>query len=102
MGHRHELYLSTSMAILHTAFNDLIYEPRLINDKLFMMHIYNPLMDEIPEFKDYMDYQCKDITSHYSASSKTREVPLKKLIKELFTPIYHDNQDSTNILEKLL
>ena len=89
------------MAILHTACNNLIYDPRLIHDKSFMMHIYEPLMDDLPEFKDYMDYQCEYRTSHYAASSKTREVPLNKLIKELFTPKYRDNQDSTNVLEKL-
>ena len=58
-------------------------------------------MDELTEFKDYMDYQWEDWTSHYAASSKTREVPLKKLIKELFTLTDRDNQDSTNVLDKL-
>ena len=58
-------------------------------------------MDELPEFKDYMDYQCKDRTSNYSVSSNTREVPLKKLIKEIFAPTGCDNQDISNVLEKL-
>ena len=58
-------------------------------------------MYELTEFKDYMDYHCEDRTSHYAASSKTREVPLKKLIKELFTLEDRKNQDITNVLEKL-
>ena len=58
-------------------------------------------MDDLTEFKYYMDYKCEYQTSHYAASSKTREVPLKKLIKELFTPTDRDNQDNTNVLEKL-
>ena len=66
-----------------------------------MMYIYDPLMGELPEFRDYMDYQCKYRTSHYAVSSKTREVPIKKLIKELFTPTDRDNQDRTNVLDKL-
>ena len=101
MEHRHQLHPPTSMAILHTDCNDLIDEPRLIHDKSFMMHIYDPIMDDLPEFKDYMDYHCEDWTSHYAASSKTMEVPLKKLIKELFTPTDRDTQYSTNFLEKL-
>ena len=48
-----------------------------------------------------MDYQCEDQTSHYAASSNTREVPLKKLIKEIFAPTGRDNQDISNVLEKL-
>ena len=63
--------------------------------------IYEPLMDKLTEFKSYMDYQCEDQTSHYASSSKTRKMPLKKLIREIFTPTDRDNQDSTNILEKL-
>ena len=93
--------MGCAIDILHTAYNDLIDDPRLIHDKSFMIHIYDPLMDELPEFKDYMDYQCEYRTSHYAASSKTREVTFKKLIKELFTLTYRDNQDSTNVLEKL-
>ena len=65
------------------------------------MNIYDPLMDELPEFKYYMDYQCKDLTYHYAVSSKTREAPLKKLTNELFTPTDRDKKDSTNVLEKL-
>ena len=87
--------------ILHTACNDLIYYPILIHDKSFMMHIYDPIIDELPEFKYYMEYQCEYWTSNYAASSKTREVPLKKLIKELFTLTDRDNQYRTNVLEKL-
>ena len=45
--------------ILHTACNDLIYYPILIHDKSFMMHIYDPIIDELPEFKYYMEYQCE-------------------------------------------
>ena len=53
--------------ILHTACNDLIDEPRIIHAKSFMIYIYDPIMDELPEFKDYMNYQCEDRTYHYDA-----------------------------------
>ena len=87
--------------ILHTAYNNLVDEPRFIHYKSFMMHIYDPLMGELPEFEDYMYYHCKYRTSHYAASSKTRELLLKKFIKELFTPTDRGNQYSTNVLDKL-
>ena len=93
--------MGRAIDILHTACNYLVDDPRLINDNSFMMHIYEPLIDELTEFKYYIDYQWEDWTSNYAASSNTRELPLKKLIKELFTPTYRDNQDSTNFLEKI-
>ena len=86
------------MAILHTAYNNLIGDPRLIHDKSFIMYIYDPLIDELPKFKYYMDYQCEDWTSHYGASSKTWKVLLKNLIKELFTSTERDNQDIPNVI----
>ena len=47
--------MGSAIDILHTAWNDLIYDPRLIHDKSFMIHIYDSLMDELPEFKYYID-----------------------------------------------
>ena len=40
--------MGCSIDILHTACNNLIDDPRLIHDKSFMMHVYDPLMDELP------------------------------------------------------
>ena len=90
--------MGRAIDILPTACNDFIDDQRLIHYKSFMMNIYYPLMDELPEFKDYMDYQCEDRTSNYSVSSNTREVPLKKLIKGIFTFTDRDNKYSTNFL----
>ena len=47
--------MGRAIDILHTAYNDLIYDPRLIHDKSFTMNIYDPIIDELPDFKDYMD-----------------------------------------------
>ena len=73
--------MGRAIDILHTACNDLIDDPRLIHGNSFMMHIYDPLMDELPEFKYYMDYQCEYLTSNYAISSNTGDVPLKNIIK---------------------
>ena len=40
--------------------------------------------------------------SDYVVASNTKAVPLKELVKELFTPTKLDNQDSTEILEKIV
>ena len=50
------MLMGHAIDILHTAFNNLIYDQRRIHNKSFMMHIYYPLMDELPEFKYHMDY----------------------------------------------
>ena len=48
--------IGRAVDILHTDCNGLIDDPRLINENSFKMNIYEPLIDELPEFKDYMDY----------------------------------------------
>ena len=45
--------------------------------------------------------ELKNKKTDYVESSKTKAVPLMKLIKELFHPMDEDNQDSTEILEKI-
>ena len=47
-----------------------------------------------------MEYEFKK-KSEFVEASQTKTVPLKELIKELFLPTNHDNQDSTEMLETI-
>ena len=48
-----------------------------------------------------MDYEFKNKKSEFVEASQTKAVPLKELIKELFSLTNLDNQDSTKILETI-
>ena len=48
-----------------------------------------------------MEYELKNKKSDFVEASQTEVVPLKELIKELFSPTNLDNQDSTKMLETI-
>ena len=48
-----------------------------------------------------MEYESGNKKSAYIEESKEKAVPLKELVKELFSPENLDNQDSTDTLEKI-
>ena len=48
-----------------------------------------------------MEYEFKNKKSEFVEASQTKAVPLKELIKELFSPTNLDNQDSTKMLETI-
>ena len=48
-----------------------------------------------------MEYEFENKKSAYVEESKEKAVPLKELVKELFSPENLDNQDSTDTLENI-
>ena len=66
-----------------------------------MMHLFNNLHKELLDFDAYLTSEFQVRKSHYIKKSNTTAVPIKMLIKELFTPADPDNQDSIEMLEKV-
>ena len=58
-------------------------------------------MEELLEFKAYMEYKFKDKMSECVIASQTKAILLKQIIKELFLSTNLDNQDSTTTLEEI-
>ena len=48
-----------------------------------------------------MEYEFKNKKTEFVEALQTKSVPLKKLIKELFSLTNLDNQDSTKMLETI-
>ena len=66
-----------------------------------MWHIFDDLIEDLPEFEAHLEYEFKNERSEFVETSQTKAVPLKELFKELFSPNNLDNQDSTKMLEKI-
>ena len=93
--------MGRAIDILHSACSDIVANTRLIHDKSFMMNIFDELVSELPEFKEYMTREFETKTSNFVVKSQTKAVPNKMLLEELFTPSDHDNQDSAEMLEQI-
>ena len=85
--------------ILHIACGQLLDDIKLIHDEKFMINMFDDIANEIPEFKDFLEYEFKNKKTEFISASQTKLVPYSKLIDELFSPKDDDNKDSTEILE---
>ena len=91
----------TSYDLIYQACQDIVDDVTLIYDKSYMLHIFDEFLEELPEFKAFIEYESENKMSDFVVASSTKAVPLKELVKELFSSTNLDNQDSTEILELL-
>ena len=87
--------------MIHSSCKDIIDNVTLIHKDLYMLHIFDELRDELPEFKAFLEYEYENKKSAYVEEIKEKAVPLKDLVKELFSPENLDNQYRTYTLEKI-
>ena len=105
LGHRNwgARSMGRAIDIIHTACKDIIEDTGLIHDESFMMHIFDQLRQELPEFDEYLDYMFETKSlDNVQSNAEQKQVINKRLIKELFTPSDRDNQDSNKMLKQLL
>ena len=93
--------MGRAVEMIHSACKDIIDNVTLIHDDLYMLHIFDELRDELPEFKAFLEYEFENKKSAYVEESKEKAVPLKEIVNELFSTENLDNQDSKNNLEKI-
>ena len=93
--------MGRAVDMIHSACKNIIDNVMLIHDDFYMLHIFDKLRDELPEFKAFLEYDFENKNSVYVDESKEKAVQLKELFKELFSPENLDNQDSTDTLEKI-
>eukprot|EP00957_Ditylum_brightwellii_P100912 7691121-Ditylum_brightwellii.AAC.1 len=85
--------------MLHLTLNKVLTNIKLIHDKSTMMNIFEELYVELPESKDYSTYKFEMKKTQNVVKSSTKAVPLKLLLKELFTSQDIDNKEATSMLE---
>ena len=43
--------------LIYNTCEDIVHEPFLIHDESFMLHIFNDLLEELPEFEAHLEYE---------------------------------------------
>ena len=66
---------------IHSACKDIIDNSTLIHNDLYMLHIFDELHDDLPEFKAFLEYEFENKKSAYVEESKEKAVPLKEIVK---------------------
>ena len=65
------------------------------------MNLFDDIASEVPEFKEFLQYEFEKKKTEFIALSSSKSVPYSMLVDELFSPKDDDNKDSTEILEKV-
>ena len=91
--------MGRAIDLIYHACKDIVHDPLLIHDESLMLHIFDDLLEDLPEFEAHVEYEFKNKKS--VEALHTKAVPLKEIIKELFSLTNLDNQDSTKMLEMI-
>ena len=67
--------------LIYQACQDIVDDVTLIHDESYMLHIFDEFLEELPEFKAFIEYEFENKMSDYVVASNTKAVPLKKLVK---------------------
>ena len=58
--------MGRAVDLIHSACNDIIDDITLIHDESYMLHIFDELLIDLPEFKAFMDYEFKNKMSKFT------------------------------------
>ncbi|KAL7520122.1 hypothetical protein ACHAWF_000264 [Thalassiosira exigua] len=94
--------MGRALDMLHNTCDEILEDPKLIHSRSYMMGLYSDFVEELPEFKEYLEKQFKDETTEAVEKSNTKAVPLSRLLDELFSSQDEDNNDSTEMLEEVV
>ena len=63
--------MGRAVDMIHSACKDIIDNVTLIHNDLYMLHIFDELRDELPEFKTFLEYEGENIsfTSSFSGTA---------------------------------
>jgi hypothetical protein len=111
-GNTHKLFgyrwgersMGRAIALLHDAFVEIQGDGSLLLEEEFVMHIFASLYDELPPFKEYLDYHFEEKEGNVigSQQEEARILAIDKAMAELFWPQHIENRQMTEFYWELL
>ena len=99
-----ERSMGRAIDMLHSAFIKIQDAPSLFLDFEYVMHIFESLYDELPEFKDYMDYFKEEREGNVIClcNQSERVLVIDEAMSELFWPTKACNRETTEFCQTLV
>jgi hypothetical protein len=105
LAHRNwgERSMSKAIDLLHTAFKKVAKDGRHFLDYNFIMNIFQPLYEQLPELRDYLDFFKEDKLGNVAGSyCKGDRVPaMEQAMTEVFWPTKTRNRETTQFCRSL-
>ncbi len=92
-----ERSMGRAIALLHDAFVEIQGDGSLLLEEEFVMYIFASLYDELPPFKEYLDYHFEEKEGNVIGSRKeeARVLVIDEAMAELFWPQRIENRQTT-------
>ena len=89
--------------LLHQAMVEIQANPPLLLDEQYVMNIFQPLYNQLPELKDYLNYYREEKLSNTMSSfnAEDRVLAIDQAISEVFYPTKVRNRETTPFCHKL-
>ena len=89
--------------LLHAAMSKVQSDGSLLLDYDFIMNIFSPLYEKLPEFKVYLDYHLEEKEGNVIGSSKPKDrvLAIDEALFEVFWPTLDSNRETTEFCIEL-
>ena len=105
LGHRNwsKRLMGQAVDLVHNAFVEVESDKELMLDEDFIMNIFSPLYDELPELKEHLTYYFEEkesnVTGSFSQGDRVLAIDLAKC--EVFYPTRIENQQTHSLCVNL-
>ena len=95
--------MERAIKLLHDAFIKIQGDGSLLLEEDFIMNIFASLYDELPPFKEYLNYHLEEMEGDVFGSRKEEErvLGIDKAMAELFWPQRMENHQTTEFCWEL-
>ena len=93
--------MGRAVDIIFDSMTMLANEPEKLIDESFMMHIFDPLINELPPLKDYLHYYYNDKKSYKIVRDQIKHQPHQVVRNELFNPDDASNVETDYLMEEI-
>ena len=105
LAHRNwgEKSMGRALDLIYHAFVKIQADGSLLLIYDFIMNIFSPLYDELPELKDYLDFHLEEKEGNVigSVKEKDRVLVIDEAMEELFYPKRRANRETTELCTEL-
>jgi hypothetical protein len=89
-----EVHMTTAVDLVYNAFVKIEKNGKLMLRESFIMNVFQPLYNKLPELKDYLNYYFEEKRTNVfgATTNESRKRGIKMVKSEVLSPTDHDNE----------
>ena len=98
-----EVHMTTAVDLVYNAFVKIEKNGKLMLRESFIMNVFQPLYNKLPELKDYLNYYFEEKRTNVfgATTNESRKRGIKMVKSEVLSPTDHDNRATNELCHSL-